>query len=159
MPSPNRAPRLPARRQRAAGPWRARITPDLAARLRVTEAGLRRRLGRREELIDIVRRVGATLEPAEIAAVVVERAATWLPAPSWWLASSDPSGHVSLLADGAPAQHLTASVHTVARWVMEHGEPFITADMRRDTRIAVDTLGTVLAFPLISRDLRIGALV
>lgn len=106
----------------------------------------------------MVRRVSAMLDPAEIAAVIIERAATWLPAPSWWLASSDPSGHVSLLADDAAA-HFIASVHTVARWVIDHGEPFITADMRSDTRIAVDTPGTVLAFPLISRDVRVGALI
>jgi diguanylate cyclase (GGDEF)-like protein len=150
---------LPARRQRAAGPWRARTNPDLAARLRLTEAGLRRRLGQRTELIDIVRRVSATLEPADIAAMLVERAASWFPAPSWWLASSDPTGHVSLLAAGAPAEQFTASVHAMARWVMHHGQPFLAADMSSDTRIAVDTPGTVLAFPLISRNARVGALV
>ena len=67
MPSPNRATRAPASRPRAAGPWRARTTPDFAARLRSAERGLRRRLERREELSDVLNRVDSSLEPREIA--------------------------------------------------------------------------------------------
>jgi diguanylate cyclase (GGDEF)-like protein len=159
MPSPNRAARLPARRQPAAGPWRARANPDLAARLRIAERGLRRRLERREELIELVRRVDSTLEPREVAAALIDRASTWIPAPSWWLASADPSGHISFLAEQTPAVPLTAAVHAVARWVMDHGEPFTTGDLRRDSRISSDASATVLAFPLISRDACVGSLV
>ena len=157
MPSPNRAARLPARRQPAAGPWRARANPDLAARLRIAERGLRRRLERREELIELVRRVDSTLEPRDVAAALIDRASTWIPAPSWWLASADPSGHISFLAEQTPAVHLTAAVHAVARWVMDHGEPFATGDLRRDSRISSDASATVLAFPLISRDACVGS--
>src|SRR6478736_7187550 len=126
MPSPNRAARLPARRQPAADPWRARANQDLAARLRIAERGLRRRLERRDELIEVVRRVDSTLEPHEIAAALIDRAATWLPASSWWLASADPSGHISFLAEQTPAAHLAVSVQAVARWVLEHSEIFTT---------------------------------
>src|SRR5262245_56358575 len=122
MPSPSRATRLPARRQPTAGPWHARANPDLAARLRMAERGLRRRLERREELIDVVQRVDATLEPREIAEALIDRAATWIQGPSWWLASTDPSGHISFLAEPTQAAHLSAAVHTVARWVVEHAE-------------------------------------
>jgi diguanylate cyclase (GGDEF)-like protein len=149
---------LPPQRQRT-GPWRARANPDLAARLRLAERALRRRLGRRDELIDIVRRVGATLEPADIAASLVERAAAWIPAPSWWLASADFSGQISILPRDGPAQQFTASVHAVARWVMESGESFATADLRRDERISADVPGAAVAFPLVSRGLYVGALV
>jgi two-component system cell cycle response regulator len=159
MPSPNRATRLPARQQPTAGPWRARATPDLAVRLRIAERGLRRRLERREELIEVVRRVDSTLEPHEIAAALIDRAATWLPAPSWWLASADPSGHISFLAEQTPAAHLTDAVHAVARWVLERAEIFTTADLRRDGRIRADASAAVLAFPLISREACVGALV
>jgi diguanylate cyclase (GGDEF)-like protein len=150
---------LPARRQPAAGPWHARATPDFAARLRIAERGLRRRLERREELIEIVRRVDSTLEAREIAAALIERAATWIPAPAWWLASADPSGHISFLAEQTPAAHLTAAVHAVARWVMDRGESFATADLRRDERIGSEAAATVLALPLISREACVGALV
>ena len=150
---------MPARRQPTAGPWRARATPDFAARLRIAERGLRRRLERREELIEIVRRVDSTLEAREIAAALIERAQTWIPAPAWWLASADPSGHISFLAEQTPIAHLTAAVHAVARWVMDHGECFATADLRRDERIGSEAAATVLALPLVSRETCVGALV
>src|SRR5262245_10238403 len=158
MPSPNRATRLPARRQ-AAGPWRARANPDLATRLRTAERGLRRRLERREELIELMREVDSTLEPREIAAAVLDRAGTWIPAPAWWLASADPSGHISFLAEHTPATHLIPAVHTVARWVIDRAELFSTADLRRDSRIRADTAASVVAFPLMSRDACVGALI
>src|SRR5262245_3895893 len=144
MPSPNRATRLPARPQPPAGPWRARANPDLGARLRIAERGLRRRLERRDELIEVLRRVDSTLEPHEIAAAIVDRAATWLPVSSWWLASADPSGHISFLAEHTPAAHLSAAVHAVARWVLERGEIFTAADVRRDGRIKADAAAAVL---------------
>src|SRR2546422_8945283 len=61
---------------------------DLAARLRVFQRALRSRIERREALIDIVRAVNTTLEPARIAEALVERAATWVPAPCWAVVSS-----------------------------------------------------------------------
>jgi two-component system cell cycle response regulator len=158
MPSTNRATRLPARRQPTAGSWHARANPDLATRLRIAERGLRRRLERREELLEVVRRVDSTLEPREIAAAVIDRAATWIPGPSWWLASADPSGHISFLAEQTPAAHLSAAVHAVARWILERAELFTTGDLTRDDRIRSDAPAAVLGFPLISRDVCVGAL-
>jgi diguanylate cyclase (GGDEF)-like protein len=159
MPSPNRATRTPARRHPEAGPWRARAKPDFAARLRIAERGLRRRLERREELIEIGRRVDSTLEPRDVATALIESAATWIPASAWWLASADPSGHISFVSEQTPVAHLAAPVHAVARWVIDQGEPFATADLRRDGRVRSDATATVLALPLISRDACVGALI
>src|SRR5881398_3108195 len=50
---------------------------DLATKLRVFQRALRSRVERRDALLDIVRAVNTTLEPAKIAELVVERAATW----------------------------------------------------------------------------------
>src|ERR1700704_1779043 len=54
---------------------------DLAARLRLFQRALRSRIERRDALIDIVRAVNTTLEPPKIAELIVERSATWVPAP------------------------------------------------------------------------------
>src|SRR5437667_5563703 len=56
---------------------------DLATRLRVFQRALRSRVERREALVDIVRAVNTTLEPPKIGELIVERAATWVPAPCW----------------------------------------------------------------------------
>jgi diguanylate cyclase (GGDEF)-like protein len=125
----------------------------------MAENALRRRLERREELLCLLTRMDSSLEPRDVASALIERAATWIPATSWWLASADPSGHISFLAEQAPAAHLTAAVHAVARWVMDRGEHFATADLRRDGRVRSEASATVLAFPLITRDTGVGALV
>src|SRR5262252_2302284 len=72
---------------------------DLATKLRVFQRALRGRVERRDALLDIVRAVNTTLEPPKIAELIVERAATWIPAPCWAIVSSDLSGQLSVLAD------------------------------------------------------------
>src|SRR5438094_7045076 len=113
MSSASRASRVPVALYQAAGPAgksgsklrRASeislTTPglDLATKLRVFQRALRSRVERREALIDIIRAVNTTLEPSKIAELIVDRAATWVPAPCWAILSSDLSGQVSVLAD------------------------------------------------------------
>src|SRR3979409_1089178 len=111
MSSANRAPRMPVAVYQPTGPTgksgsklrhRSEIsltTPglDLATKLRVFQRALRSRVERRDALIDIVRAVNTTLEPPKIAELIVERSATWVPAPCWAVVSSDLSGELSVL--------------------------------------------------------------
>ena len=132
---------------------------DLAARLRVLQRKLRSRVDRREALLDIVRAVNTTLEPNEIAELVLDRAATWVPAPCWALLCSDFSAQVLVLADRGLEPDLVAAVHAVAAWVMENGQEFATADLHRDARVADQSNAAVLAFPLSCRGRQVGALI
>src|SRR4051794_40634142 len=67
---------------------------DLAMRLRVLQRALRSRVERRDALLDIVRAVNTTLEPNKIAELVLDRAASWVPAPCWAVVGSDLSGQL-----------------------------------------------------------------
>src|SRR5437660_12327320 len=79
---------------------------DLAMRLRVFQRALRSRVERREALVDIIRAVSATLEPDKIAELLVERAATWIPAPCWAVVLSALAGQLFVLAGrGIARQH------------------------------------------------------
>jgi diguanylate cyclase (GGDEF)-like protein len=51
------------------------------------------------------------------------------------------------------------AIYAVAKWVMQRGGEFASADLRHDSRITDPGIGTVLAFPLGSRGKRIGALI
>src|SRR5437660_8687454 len=173
MSPASRASRVPVALYQAAGPAgksgsklrRASeislTTPglDLATKLRVFQRALRSRVERRDALLDIVRAVNATLEPPKIAEVVVERAATWVPAPCWAVVSSDLSGQLSVLADRGLTPEMGPAVHAIATWVMNRNTEFVTADLSEDARVSNTLAGAVIAFPLSCRGRRIGALV
>jgi diguanylate cyclase (GGDEF)-like protein len=132
---------------------------DLATRLRVFQRALRSRVERRDALIDIVRAVNTTLEPAKISDEIVERAATWVPAPCWAVVSSDLSGQLSVLSDRGLMPDMGPAVYAIAKWVMNRGQEFATADLKKDARVSDRAAGAVLAFPLSCRGRRVGALI
>jgi diguanylate cyclase (GGDEF)-like protein len=132
---------------------------DLATRLRVFQRALRGRVERRDALIDIVRAVNITLEPAKIADEIVDRASTWVPAPCWAVVSSDLSGQLSVLSDRGLMPDMGPAVYAVARWVMNRGQEFATPNLQRDDRVSDPAAGAVMAFPLTCRGRRVGALV
>src|ERR1700682_3388447 len=131
----------------------------LATKLRVFQRALRSRVERRDALLDIVRAVNTTLEPDKIADLIVERAATWVPAPCWAIVASDLSGQSSVLADRGLTPDMGPAVYSIAGWVMQRGEDFVTADLRVDKRLTDAAVGSVIAFPLGCRGRRVGALI
>ena len=173
MSSASRAPRVPVALYQAVGPAgktgsklrRASeislTTPglDLSTRLRVFQRALRSRVERRDALIDIVRGVNATLEPQKIAEVIVEHAATWVPAPCWAVVSADLSGQLTVLADRGLTPDMGPAVYAIAGWVMNRGQEFVTADLAHDTRVTDPAVGAVIAFPLSCRGRKVGAVV
>src|SRR5437016_1596349 len=154
------APGKPGSKLRRAGEI-SLATPglDLAMRLRVFQRALRSRVERRDALVDVVRAVSTTLEPEKIAELVVDRAATWIPAPCWAVVSSDLSGQLSVLAERGLSPDLGPAVYAIAGWVMQRGEEFVTADLRGDSRVKDQSIATVVSFPLSCRGRRVGAVV
>jgi diguanylate cyclase (GGDEF)-like protein len=132
---------------------------DLAGRLRAFQRILRSRVERRDALADFIRAVNATLEPPEIADVIVDHAAQWVPARDWALLSSDLSGKLSVLAKRGVAGEHEPAMRAIANWVMQHGEEFASDDLRGDSRVRSESVGAVLAFPLVGRGHRVGALI
>jgi diguanylate cyclase (GGDEF)-like protein len=132
---------------------------DLATKLRVFQRALRSRVERRDALLDIVRAVNTTLEPARIADQIVDRAATWVPAPCWAVVSSDLSGQLSVLADRGLLSDMGPVVFAIAEWVMNRGEEFVSASLQEDERVQSSFMGAIVAFPLACRGRRVGALV
>jgi diguanylate cyclase (GGDEF)-like protein len=132
---------------------------DLAMRLRVFQRALRSRVERRDALVDIVRAVSGTLEPDRIAELIVDRAATWIPAPCWAVVSADLSGQLSVLADRGLMPDMGPAVYAIAGWVMQRGEEFVTADLGDDDRVQDQSVATVVAFPLSCRGRRVGGII
>ena len=131
---------------------------DLSTKLRVFQRTLRGRVERRDALVDIVRAVNGTLEPAKIAELVIDRATTWVPAPCWAVVSSDLSGQLSVLAARGLAPDMGPAVTAIARLAMARGQEFASANLRDDERLHDPSIGAVLAFPLTCRGRDVGAL-
>ena len=132
---------------------------DFAERLRGFQRALRARIERRDALLDMVRTVNATHEPSRIADALVDRVQTWVPASCWAVVLSDPSGRLSVLGERGLVADFTPAVLAVASWVMESGDAFISAELRRDGRLRAPMTASVLAFPLASRGRPVGSLV
>jgi diguanylate cyclase (GGDEF)-like protein len=82
-----------------------------------------------------------------------------LPAPCWALVSSDQSGQLTVLSERGLDPDLGAAVNGVAAWVMDRGEEFVTPDLARDARVSYQSAASIVAFPLVCRGKRVGALV
>ena len=169
MSSASRAARVSAIRRRVSVRSRPKVAPyrrpvaaqskaDLAAKVRGLQPALRRRIERRDALLDIVRAVNTTLDPRRIADLIVDRAVTWIPAPCWAVVSWDLSGRLSVLAGRGLSPEIADAVYGVAGWVMERGGEFMAADLRRDPRVTHQAIGSVVALPLSCRGRRVGVL-
>ena len=67
-----------------------------------------------------MRAVNATLEPAEIADIIVDHATQWVPARDWALLSSDLSGQMSVLSGRGVTDENEPAMRAVGNWVMQH---------------------------------------
>ena len=156
--SPGRRPARPRTRVRQTIGHPAGL--DLAGRLRVVQRPLRNRIERREALLDIIRNVNATLDPVRVAELIVQRAASWIPAPTWAVVTADPSGQLSVLADDGLESDMGPAVRGVAEWVMRRNDEFVCANLQADGRAGeVALAASVVAFPLACRGRQVGALI
>jgi diguanylate cyclase (GGDEF)-like protein len=107
----------------------------------------------------VVRTVATALEPEKIAELVVERAQGWLPAPCWAVVAPDSSGQLGVLAARGFDEETGPALPLIGAWVVQRGEEFVTASLRRDARLADRSTASVVALPLICRGRRVGALI
>lgn len=107
----------------------------------------------------MVRAVNATLEPSTIAELILDRAVTWVPAPSWAIISSNLSGQLSVLADRGLMPDMGPAVSAIAGRLMDGGGEFVAADLAADSRVPRGARGSAVAFALGCRGRHVGALV
>ncbi len=132
---------------------------DLAARLRQRADALRDRLDRRDTLIELIRAVHSTLDPRKVGEALLAQVHGWFPAASVVVAVQDGSQHASIIAGRGPYEPLGEALERVARWITEHNEEFMTANLATDERVPQGPAAAVVGFPLRSRARTIGALI
>jgi diguanylate cyclase (GGDEF)-like protein len=132
--------------------------PDLAARLRRGQRTLKSRLERPESVLALLRAAHDLLEPESIGKLVVVRAEEWFKAPACGVFAPDLDGQVIGLSSKGIRESQSPAAVGVARWVIDKGREFLTADLKRDLR-APGPAGAVLAWPLRCRAQTVAALV
>ena len=132
---------------------------DLTARLRHAATGLLDRLNRRDTLIELIRSVNATLDPRKVADALVAQVYGWFPATCLAVAVQDGSQRASLIAGRGPCDEYGDGLQRVARWITEHNEEFMSANLATDDRLPNGLPVTVAGFPLRCRARTIGALI
>jgi diguanylate cyclase (GGDEF)-like protein len=116
-------------------------------------------LARADVLMDTVRAVSASLEPARVAEAMLARAAEWIPAPGWLVFAGEGGTPPILTSRGLTAE-LEEAARAVGAWVVRTGGLFAAADISADTRCGRGLVGAAaLGFPLESRGRVVGALV
>lgn len=132
---------------------------DLAARLRHNANALQDRLNRRETLIELIRSVNATLDPSQVADGLLAHAGEWFPASCLAVAVQDGPQRATVIAERGPCEKFEAGLVHVARWITEHNEEFMSANLESDRRVPAGPAAAVIGFPLRCRERTIGALI
>lgn len=107
----------------------------------------------------MIRSVNATLEPRKVADALLAHAQGWFPAPCLAVAMREGPEGVLLIAERGPSQPFGDALLKIGRWVTEHNEEFMTANLQRDPRLTDGSAATVVAFPLRARARTVGALI
>ncbi len=132
---------------------------DLAARLQQRAGALQDRLDRRDTLIELIRAVNATLDPRKVADALLGQVHGWFPVACLVVAVQDGSQHASIIAERGPCEPFAKTLARVARWITEHNEEFMTANLATDERVPEGPTAAVIGFPLRCRARTIGALI
>jgi diguanylate cyclase (GGDEF)-like protein len=132
---------------------------DLAARLRQNANALQDRLNRRDTLVELIRSVNATLEPRKAADALLVHAQEWFPANCLAVAAQDDQQRMSIMAERGPCESFAETLTRIARWVSEHNEEFMSANLKADQRVVNGPAAAVAGFSLRCRARTIGALI
>ena len=110
-------------------------------------------------VIEFMRAVSASSDPARVAEVVVSRVSSWLPGACRAVLESASSGQATILARTGMGLREEASVRTIGSWVLRHSRIWRSADLGRDRRVPHGPTVSALALPLTCRMRTVAALV
>jgi diguanylate cyclase (GGDEF)-like protein len=132
---------------------------DLAARLRQGADALQERLDRLDTYVELIRSVNQTLEPRKVADALLAHAQTWFPAACLAVAVNDETEGVSLMAERGAWKPFAEHLLKIGRWITQHDDDFMTANLQADRRVPDAPEASVVAFALRARARTIGALI
>ena len=132
---------------------------DLAERLRTGAAALQQRLTRRDTLVELIRSVHATFEPDKVADALLIHVSEWFPAPCLAVGVQEGPQRAALIAQRGPCDDYEDGLVGIARWITEHNEEFMCANLHADQRLSGAPEAAAFGVPLRCRARTIGAVI
>jgi diguanylate cyclase (GGDEF)-like protein len=132
---------------------------DLADRLDRSTPRLVALAERADVIVDLVRGLNASTDPAIVASALLSRFAEWVPTGAWSVVAVDPDGAVRWLAGRESDGLLKAPAEAIADAVVQSEQPYVTERLAADARIGEHVEAAAIGWPILAYGSVVGVLV
>ena len=132
---------------------------DLADRMDESAGRLMRLAGKSDLMLELLRAVNVSTDPAAVAAALVGRAAVWLPVAGWSVVGVEPDGGVHWLGGQQLDGMLKGPIEAIADAVVQSGHPYISPRVAGDPRVGELVEAAAIGWPLVANGSLVGVLV
>jgi diguanylate cyclase (GGDEF)-like protein len=132
---------------------------DLADRLEACAPKIRALSKRADVLLDLVRVLNETTDPATVASALIGRLSRWIPLGAWSVVGVEPDGGVRWLAGREPAGWVKAPAEAIADAVVRSERPYLTPRLAADPQIGEHVESAAIGWPLMASGAIVGVIV
>lgn len=132
---------------------------DLVERLSVGAERLTALAARADVIVDVMRVLNLSTDPAMVASTLSARVSEWLPMASWSVVALSGDGSVQFLASRPQDPQLRGPAEAIADVVAQREQPFVTARLAGDARVGEALEAAGLGWPIIAHGVIVGVLV
>lgn len=132
---------------------------DLADRLQAGAESFAARAARADVIVDMMRMLNMSTDPAMVASALSTRMSEWLPMASWSVVGVESDGSVQFLSGRPQDPAMRAPAEAVADVVAQREQPFVSARLAADTRIGEHVEAAAMGWPIVAHGAVVGVLV
>ena len=132
---------------------------DLAERVDAGAEPLAARAARSDVIVDMMRMLNMSTDPAMVASALSTRMSEWLPMASWSVVAVEPDGSVQYLAGRPQDSAMRAPAEAVADVVAQREQAFVSARLASDARIGEHVEAAGMGWPIVAHGAVVGVLV
>ena len=132
---------------------------DLADRIQDGAESLASHAARADVIVDLMRMLNMSTDPAMVASALSTRMSEWLPMASWSVVAVESDGSVRFLAGRPQDASMRAPAEAVADVVAQREHPFVSARLASDTRIGEHVEAAAMGWPIVAHGAVVGVLV
>ena len=132
---------------------------DLADRLIEGGDALAALASRADVIVDLMRVLNLSTDPAMVAASLSTRMAEWMPMASWSVVAVESDGSVQYLSGRPQDPQLRAPAEAIADVVAQREQSFVSPRLAADARIGEHVEAAALGFPIVAHGMVVGVLV